>query len=228
MYQGIVRLMTWVVILVVFLTAASIFGHSPIDKLRELVKGKEVITKEVIEEKKATDKVIADENRLACLAHLIWHANWHKGDGNPEKAALIGVVAKNLQMHLKEIDICTIFSDGLIELPEERTPETVDSRIYHLMEVVSVQKGTTTRSVQYSDAFEVAQKVMTAQDPATLLTPEYQPARCAKHLLRARFGPLVWLTAGSRKNIRDALVAQHGEPVFTATDGTEFFGRCSS
>lgn len=225
MSRKIGALMLWAMVLIVVAIVADLLGHSPLDKIRELVKGKEIVTKEALEEKRATDKVVADENRLACLAYLIWHANWLNGNGDREKAMLIGVVAKNLQKVLNT-DLCTIFSNGLIELPEKRTPAAHDFRIHHDMKVVSTQASTPTRSVQYADALTVAQKVNSAEDPVALLAPRYRSARCATHLLRAKFGWLVWSTAGKRANIREALVAQHGEPVLTAADGTEFFGRC--
>ncbi len=225
MARGILQLGTALAVLAIVIVVAGVFGHSPWQSIREAMYGKPVITKETIAEKKAEQKIVADENRLACLAHLIWHAGWLNGDGNKDKGVLIGVVARNLQEEVRT-DMCTIFSKGLVELPEKRTPKTEKSYILHQMEVVTVQKKPTGRSVQYADALEVAQHVESAKDPASLLAPAYLPARCAKHLLRKRFGPLVWWTAGNRDDVREALVAQYGEPVFTASDGTEFFGRC--
>ena len=210
---------------VLAVVVSGMFGHNPADSFRNLFSSHREVTKETIEEKKELKRMVASETAMTCFAHSIWHAGWLNGDGNTDKAVLIGVVVMNLST-AKPTDLCTVFSQGLYELPTLRTSETQKSYIVHEVEIVSAQSSPSARAVQYSKAMEIAQKIETSTDYRALVPSAMAKAKCATKLLRARFGWLIWSTAGARDAIRAALVQENGPPVYLASDGTELFGKC--
>lgn len=229
MPKAIINLGIAIIVLLIVVTIIGALGMDPKSGFRKLFFKEEEITKQAAEEKREARKETAQLNAKTCFTHQVWHAAWLNSDGNKKTALLAAVTTRNVKEYPQApTDYCSIFTAGKAELPDagNRTKETEKSYIVRDVDIVSGQSSTKARTAQYDEAERIVEKVLATADYRALLPPELAAAKCARKFLRARFGWLISWSAGNRKNIRDAIVAQYGEPVYRAPDGMEFFGKC--
>jgi hypothetical protein len=227
MLKVMTALVTSIVALLTVVIILGALGLDPWKGPRKLFSTEKEITKKSVEEKREVRKITADTNSMQCFSHQVWHAAWLNGVGDKTTALLVAVATRNLvERKSGPTDYCTIFTTGKAELPDKRTSTTEKSYIWREVEVVSGQSSTSARTAQYGDAEKIAEKVAATETYRALLPSELSHARCVEKFLRKKFGWLIWTTVGARHNVRAAFVAQYGDPVYTAPDGTEFFGKC--
>jgi hypothetical protein len=217
------------VILLIVVIIIGALGLDPWKGPRRLFYKEQEITKQTIEAERENRKATADVLNKTCFTHQVWHAAWLNGGGDKNTALLVAVTTRNAKENPKApTDYCTLFTAGGAELPskDKRTKETENSYIYRKVEIVSGQSSTKARTVQYDAAEEIVEKVLATPNYRALLPEELSKAKCARKFLRKKFGWLISWSAGSREEIRKALVVELGDPVHTAPDGMEFFGTC--
>lgn len=215
MARAIVYLMAAVIFFLTSVMVLSSLGMDPINNLKGALRGVFASTQEQVDQK------VKEKADPRALSLNIWHPSFGR-DGR-DTMALIGVTVLNYQRESKK-NLTTIFEQGLAEISEAmvKSGKTLWREMLYV-EWVEVRKH---------GKLEYAQQVAHALNADTYVFPPDVSAllkRCSPtKFVRARKGTLIKGTvSGGEDELRASIRAELGNPIHIS-EGTEFYGKCSS